>query len=293
VAIRGLRCRPSTTSRARSFGLSLPPWGKERMGAFPPGQMDIFEATTNPFGGVIPTPDGLPAEPEPFEERLGLSLDAWKAKGYRVVWLELPLDKAALVPMAADRGFTYHHATEGYVMMTLPLIEGAFVPAYASHYIGAGGVALNDRDELLVVTERRVRSGRPGSFKLPGGALHAGEHLQEAVVREVLEETGVRTRFESLVCFRHQHEYRHGKSDIYFVCLLTPLSHEITKQAEEIEECIWMPVRDYFEAESVSLFNKDIVRAALDSPGLVSTEVRGYPDPQTREFFMPRDGASP
>ena len=63
-------------------------------------------------------------------------------------------------------------------------------------------------------------------------------------------------------------------------------------QVEEIEECTWMPVKEYFADENVSPFNKDIVRAALGSPGLVATEVRGYPDPETREFFMPRDLAS-
>ena len=105
---------------------------------------------------------------------------------------------------------------------------------------------LSEDQELLVVSEKYQRQ-QPGPprYKLPGGALHEGEHLAEGVVREVLEETGVRARFDALVCFRHWHGYRYGKSDIYFVCRLSPLSKEITIQEEEIAECLWMPVEAY------------------------------------------------
>src|SRR5690606_3976311 len=133
----------------------------------------------------------------------------------------------------------------------------------------AGGVVINARQELLVVSERHRRDQSRPYYKLPGGALHPGEHLAEAVVREVFEETGVRARFESLVCFRHWHGYRYGKSDIYFICRLSPLSEEIAIQPDEIEESLWMPVQSYLDSEYVSIFNKQIVRAALESPGVI------------------------
>ena len=147
--------------------------------------------------------------------------------------------------------------------------------------------AVNGDDELLVIHEKG-RGSRGRHYKLPGGALQAGEHLVDGVVREVLEETGIETRFLSLACFRNQHGYRHGRSDIYFVCRLEPLTHEITLQEEEIEECLWMPIDDYYRAENVSFFNKLIVRAALESPGVVPTLVEGYRDPETVEVFLPR-----
>ena len=48
-----------------------------------------------------------------------------------------------------------------------------------------------------------------------------------------------------------------------------------------------MPVDDYYQAETVSFFNKLIVRAALESPGVVPTEIAGYRDPDTVEVFLP------
>jgi len=254
--------------------------------------MEVLEFTTNPFRGAVTDSGALPPDPAEFARRLGHSLEVWRSEGLQTVWMQIPTSLAALIPIAVEAGFSFHHSSEEYLMLTHQLAPDAQIPPFATHYIGAGGVVLNEDSELLLVCERYRRPGQPPFYKLPGGALQAGEHLADAVVREVLEETGVRTRFDALVCFRHWHGYRYGKSDIYFVCRLSPLSREITMQVEEIEECIWMPSEQFLASEDVSTFNKSIVRAALDSPGIVSSWIEGVGDPQTREFFMPPSGPS-
>jgi len=243
--------------------------------------------SVNNFNGVVIDPAQLPADPTEFRARLDASLLDWRREGRQVVWMETPIERAALIPVAVEAGFGFHHSQDGYLMLTLRLQDGAFVPFYATHYIGAGGVVVNDRREILVVCERYRRSNRP-YYKLPGGALLPGEHLVDGVIREVREETGVETRFEALACLRHWHGYRYGKSDIYFVCRLSPLSQEIQRDEREIEDCKWMPVAEYMQSESVGLFNRRIVRAALENPGLSSVWVEGYRDPTTHEFFFPR-----
>jgi 8-oxo-dGTP pyrophosphatase MutT (NUDIX family) len=249
----------------------------------------VLPSSPNTFGGIVVDPAQLPEDADAFRQQLAESLPAWRGEGYKVAWLEVPIGRAALIPAAVDAGFTFHHSGDDYLLLTHRLVEGAFVPHHATHYIGAGGVVLNDRRELLVVCEKYRRTSRP-YYKLPGGALQPGEHLVQAVEREVFEETGVRARFEALVCLRHWHGYRFGKSDIYFVCRLSPLSEEVSMQAEELDECLWMPVEDYLGSELVSPFNKRIVQAALSSPGVVLTEIDGYADPAKYEFFMPADG---
>jgi 8-oxo-dGTP diphosphatase len=233
-------------------------------------------------------PEGLPALAEEFRQRLCQSLDSWASQGFKVVWLEVPIDKSDLIAVAVEAGFVFHHSGQDYLMLTYRLEEGAFIPPYATHYIGAGGVVLNDRGELLVVWEKAHRQTGRRYYKLPGGALHQGEHIVDGVMREIHEETGILTRFEALVCFRHWHGYRFGKSDIYFVCRLSPLNHEIAADEGEIEECLWMPVEEYLASEEVGIFNKRIVEAALQEASLVPTWIDGYQtDPAVREIFMP------
>ena len=248
--------------------------------------VELIQARKNQFGGMVANPDALPTDPGEFQRRLDHSLREWRSQGIVAVWLEAPITLSCLIPVAVDAGFSFHHSGEDYLMLTCRLQDNAQIPPYASHYIGAGGVVLNDANELLVVRERYGFGGRAPTLKLPGGALRQGEHLVDAVVREVLEETGVESCFEALVCFRHWHGYRYGKSDIYFVCRLRALSTEITMQAEEIQECLWLPVDEFLEAESVGEFNKWIVKAGLESSGMVPTGIQGFSDGIEREFFV-------
>jgi 8-oxo-dGTP pyrophosphatase MutT (NUDIX family) len=247
--------------------------------------MDTLAFSRDQFGGAIVDTERLPDDTT-FAAMLEHSLKTWKAEGLRLVWLDVPIARAALIPIAVAAGFVFHHSDDDSLTMTCRLVEGAFVPTHATHYIGVGGVVINARRELLVVCEKHRRTSQR-YYKLPGGALQPGEHLAEAVLREVLEETGVHAKFESLVCFRHWHGYRYGKSDIYFVCRLSPLSEELAMQAEEIEEVLWMPVDEYLASELVSPFNKRIVRAALSSRGVMPEWIEGHTDPARYEFFMP------
>lgn len=63
--------------------------------------------------------------------------------------------------------------------------------------IGVGALVINDKNQVLAVSERNALI--PGSWKLPGGYCEMKEDLVEAAIREVEEETNIKTRFESVV----------------------------------------------------------------------------------------------
>lgn len=251
--------------------------------------MRFLEFAANPYRGVDILTEDLPHDLAEFRGRLRTSLDVWRKNNFLVVWLEIPSGRAELIPIAIEEGFTFHHTGRDTLMLFYRLVEDAFVPDFASHYIGAGGVVINEKNELLTIVEQAHVEQRPNYFKLPGGTLHPGEHLDDAVCREVWEETGIQTQFERVVCFRHLHEYRYSKSDIYFVCKLRPLTTEITIQDEEIAKAKWIPVEEYLAGEQIGTFNKGVVKLALqEKGGFLSGWIDGYDaDRALREVYLP------
>jgi len=62
--------------------------------------------------------------------------------------------------------------------------------------VGVGGVVVQDGAILMV---ERGRPPRAGQWAIPGGKLHWGELLEEAVAREVQEETGLSVEVGELI----------------------------------------------------------------------------------------------
>lgn len=69
--------------------------------------------------------------------------------------------------------------------------ETALVPR-----VGVGGVVMQAGALLMV---ERGRPPRAGQWAIPGGKLRWGERLEEAVAREVEEETGLRVEVGELI----------------------------------------------------------------------------------------------
>jgi 8-oxo-dGTP diphosphatase len=62
--------------------------------------------------------------------------------------------------------------------------------------VGVGGVIVENGRTLLI---RRGSEPLRGEWSIPGGTLELGETLEEGVVRELLEETGVQVRVLELI----------------------------------------------------------------------------------------------
>ena len=189
-----------------------------------------------------------------FRERLQRTINVCRQEKRTSLWVHVHMSCAALVEEMKDLGFAFHHALGDTASLNVWLRSDSTnkVPEFATHHVGVGAIVVNSRQEILCVRELR-NNLRP--WKLPGGLSDLGEDIDEAVLREVLEETGIPCRFQSIVSFRHSHGMSFGRSDLYFVCRLEPIE-EVDKDGnaiipepvaceEEIEAAAWVPMEEY------------------------------------------------
>jgi len=116
----------------------------------------------------------------------------------------------------------------------------------------AGGLVQRRRqdgvDEILVVHRRAY-----DDWSFPKGKLELGESEEDAAVREVEEETGLRCRLEhELATTSYRDARRRPKTVRYWV--MTPISGELAA-ANEIDDARFVPIA---EARSLLTYARDV-----------------------------------
>lgn len=101
-------------------------------------------------------------------------------------------------------------------------------------WLGVAGLVVRDDGSWLVVKKRY--GGLKGSWSLPAGFVDEGETADQAVVREVLEETGIECKVEGLLGVRTG-VIRDSISDNMLIFLLNPLpGQKVVAQESELYE---------------------------------------------------------
>ena len=235
-----------------------------------------FSVTKAPFNSVSFDASSLTDDVASINAAKWLStqISSWRHEGLNSVWVTASLPQNARllgVLTAPDVGFIIHHAsgTSITLLKWLPNNTPCRVPQFGGTQIGVGGVTVDRKGRLLLVREKSARSTL---WKFPGGLAEPGEDIGVAAVREVWEETGVRTVFCGLLGFRHAHGLSWGLSDIYFLALLRPIAGAdgvididplpIKIDPLEIAEAVWRDGAVYAE-ETTHPMNATAARLAL------------------------------
>jgi len=112
--------------------------------------------------------------------------------------------------------------------------------------LGASGIAVRDGRVLLT----RVGTGLPeeiGWWVLPGGGVNHGEHPEAAAIREVHEETGLRTAIDRLVSVVSDRRLvgDHDLHFVYAVYAVTVIGGQLRDEANgDTVSPGWVPVSE-------------------------------------------------
>ncbi|XP_073226439.1 nudix hydrolase 2-like isoform X3 [Cicer arietinum] len=246
---RVVKIRVKTPVPIRSMSTSpiLPQTASEITAEDQVQQVKLLTSTDDHYGGVIVELD-QPMDSTTFVSILRASIIHWKQ-------LE---------------GFWYHHAEPKYLMLVYWIPESPnTIPPNATHRVGIGSFVMNEKHEVLVVRENSGLFQGTGVWKFPTGVVDQGEDIYVAAVREVKEETGVDSEFLEVLAFRQSHNSFFEKSDLFFLCMLRPLSSDIQMQNSEIEDAQWMPFVEYaaqpfIQKSDILKYMNDICLAKID-----------------------------
>ncbi|XP_020358106.1 nucleoside diphosphate-linked moiety X motif 6 [Oncorhynchus kisutch] len=180
-----------------------------------------------------------------FSSLLRDSLAQWRTEGRVAVWLHVPISLSRCAAAASAHGFTYHHAKQDQAILALWLGDGqSRLPGFATHQIGVAGAVVDESNGKVLVVQDKNKT--VNAWKFPGGLSDPGENVGTTAVREVFEETGVRSEFKSLLSIRQQHNHpgAFGMSDMYIICRLSPLTHDINFCTQECLRCEWLELTE-------------------------------------------------
>lgn len=122
-------------------------------------------------------------------------------------------------------------------------------------WLGACGIVLRGEEALVV---KKAYSGLKGQWSFPAGFVQEGETVDEAAVREVMEETGVEAVIRQVAAIRSG-VIRESISDNMVVFWMDYVSGEPRPQEGEILETRFMPIEELLTHPLSSTYLKIIL----------------------------------
>ena len=148
-----------------------------------------------------------------------------------------PLEKFTFCPVCGSKRFAENNEKSKHCA------DCGFT-YYQNPSAATAAFIMNSRGELLV--ERRKMEPAKGTLDLPGGFADTGETAEEAVAREVAEETGLAVKAARYL-FSQTNVYRYSDLDIQTLDLFFACEVEDTAQlaaGDDAAECMWIAPED-------------------------------------------------
>jgi 8-oxo-dGTP diphosphatase len=116
-----------------------------------------------------------------------------------------------------------------------------------NHFVSVAGLVVNDKSEVLL-----VKNPRRG-WEFPGGMVEPGETLQEALLREIFEESGINVTISGFIGV-----YKNIKSDIVNLDFCCRYESGMPTTSEESLEVGWFPMSEVIQMMENPLYETRI-----------------------------------
>lgn len=115
------------------------------------------------------------------------------------------------------------------------------------------GIIKNDNDEILILRRHPKSRTNPHKWELPGGKVDPGEFFDNALIREIKEETSLDGKIGDF-CEAVQDDYVH-KRTVQIIMYLKDLKGEV-KISDEHDDWMWASLDKIKELELSTAFEK-------------------------------------
>ena len=120
--------------------------------------------------------------------------------------------------------------------------------------VGVGAIIVSEGKILL---ERRKNEPSRGKWSIPGGLVELGESVEQAVIREVKEETGLDVEAPCLIDVVDNISFdQKGKVKHHYVIVdfLVNIRGGLAKAASDADELKWVPLSEVEEYDLTKSF---------------------------------------
>jgi len=139
--------------------------------------------------------------------------------------------------------------------------------------IGVGGFIVRDNSLLLV---KQSYGDFKGMWMLPGGHIEPKEHLAEAVIREVREETDISAVPDGIIAVRSK-IIDESTTDVYMILKMhesSELNEAPVCDGDEITEATFIPFADVLNDHNVVGLVRGILKEYVDGNSVLIEQLK-------------------
>lgn len=153
------------------------------------------------------------------------------------------------------------------------------IPFDITHYrqgytVGVGGIVLNNNRVLLTSV---AYGSNKGDWSLPGGFVERNETINNAIQREILEETGIHAEVKGLIAVRNR--IMTDENSIYLVFLLYSEDANPSPDGVEIQEARFFTFEEIQTLPKLRPLSKLLITQVFESKtqSLMGSSLPEYP----------------